>query len=347
MASTITLQTVANYFSTFADLLPLTGIGGYTNEPFLSIANDALSDLISDPSDWKFNRATMPLFVTCPNKQDYKFAGATAFSLGSTSQGWAIALASGSGITVSGGVVTVNTIEAHRFAVGDVIYLNNVVAKGGNSADATKYNSTFTDNGNSSAWSGGYTIATIPTSTSLTFSAASGQNNGDILGAPGITDFAYATSASMVQMVDTSSPQYVQELSIRREMPVSSRINNPSKLAVMADDGSGTLTIRLFLVPGNTTWGATVVYQKQAPVKSALTDTWAPFPDHLSAVYRQAVLYRMRTFLNQPTQEVEFQKLQAMKRQALGFQETEAVDTSLKPEEPLMDDSVMPFFFFN
>src|SRR5579862_6991615 len=105
MAFNKTLQSVANFLSTQADLLPLTGIGGYTNEPFLTYANDALSDLITEDNDWKVNRAEMPMLVTCPQKQDYLFAGACAFSLGSTSQGWAIDLASNSAITVAAGVV--------------------------------------------------------------------------------------------------------------------------------------------------------------------------------------------------------------------------------------------------
>src|ERR1700675_3028463 len=107
MAYTVTLQSIANFCSTHADLLPLSGIGGFTNEPFLSIANDAISTLLSDPNDWKFNRNELPMMVTCPAKQDYLFAGACAFSLSSTAQGWAIDLATNSGISVTGGIVTV------------------------------------------------------------------------------------------------------------------------------------------------------------------------------------------------------------------------------------------------
>src|SRR5258705_4578903 len=98
MAFNVTLQNVANFCSTHADLLPLSGIGGFTNEPFLSIANDAIPDLLSSPNDWKCNRTEMPMLVTCPQKQDYLFAGACAFSLGSTCQGWAIDLASKSAV---------------------------------------------------------------------------------------------------------------------------------------------------------------------------------------------------------------------------------------------------------
>jgi hypothetical protein len=333
MSFQITLQNILNFTSTHADLLPLSGIGGYTNEPGLSICNDALSDLITDPNDWKCNRNELPLLVTCPQKQDYLFAGACAFSLGSTSQGWAIDLASSSAITVSAGVVTVNTIEAHRFAVGDTIYLNNVTMTTGT---ASAYNSIFTDTGAMTSWSQGYVITTIGTK-SFTFAAGTGQNNADVGGAPGIFNFGYGTSGSMVQMINTSSPQYSQEMTFYREQPVTSMVSNPEKVAMMSDNGAGTLKIRFYRAPGSTTWGVKLVYQAQAPVKQSLGDTWAPFPDHYSALYRQAVVYRMYRWLNSPKAEVEYQKLQQEITKIQAFDDTEETSVSLKPESPIMD----------
>src|ERR1700733_9198161 len=107
---TITLQQTLNFCSTHADLLPLCGVGGYINEPGLSLCNDAMSDLLSDPNDWTFARCEMPPLITCPNRQDYLFAGACAFTLnvsGTTtqttqSQGWAIGLSTLPAITNTG-----------------------------------------------------------------------------------------------------------------------------------------------------------------------------------------------------------------------------------------------------
>ena len=332
MSLNYTLQNIANLCSTHADLLPLSGIGGFTNEPFLSIANDAISDLLSDPNDWKFNRKEMPMMVTCPQKQDYLFAGASAFSLGATSQGWAIDLASNNAITVSGGVVTVKTIENHRFAVGDTIYLNNVnMTTGTNSA----YNSVFTDTGAMTSWSQGYVITTIA-SNSFTFAAGTGQNDSDVGGASGIMNFGWLTSSSMVQMANNSSPQYSQEPTTYRELPVTSFVANPEKVAVMSDDNKGTLKIRFFCCPGSTTWGAKLVYQAAAPIKTSLADNWSPFPDQYSALYRQAVIYRMYRWLNSSRSEVEYQKLQQEIKKAQGGDSAEETDVSLKPAEPLM-----------
>jgi hypothetical protein len=333
--STITLQKTVNFASTHADLIPLAGVGGFTNEPALTLCNDALSDIFSDPNDYKFNRVEMPMLVTCPNKLDQQFGGACAFSLGSTSQGWGIALASANGITVSGGVVTVNFLEAHRFAVGDTIYLTGVVATVGTTA---KYNSTFTDNGSSSSWSNGWVITGI-TSTAVTFAATSGQNNSDVAGAPGITNFGYATSASLQEMNNTSSPPNIQPCTTYRELPVISRVANPTKVSVIADNGNGTLKIRYNLVPGSTTWGVNIVYQATPPLKVALTDTWAPIPDQYQALFNQALLYRMYRYLNSPIAEIEFKKLQAEIMKTQAGDDAEQTDVRVEPEESLMAGS--------
>lgn len=345
MAFTITLQNVLNFCSTNGDLVPLSGVGGFSNEPGLSICNDALSELLTSPNDWKINRdeTGFGILVTMANKLDYLWAGASAFSTATTGngqgQGCAIGLSSNSAISVSGGIVTITTLETHRVSVGDVIYLNGVVMSTGTSAN---YNSIFTDNGSLSQWTNGWTVtASNPTAKTFQFAATSGQNNSDAGGAPGITDFGWATDAYARLMSDTSSPQYKQTLYCKRELPVTHRVANPENISVQRDNGDGTIVVRFGLVPGTVAWGATVTYQKQAPVKTALTNTWSPFPDHMSALYRQAAIYRMYRYL--PGQETraaaEYQKLQAEIKKAQGYDDTEQTDVSIKPEEPLMDSS--------
>ena len=333
MAFTKTLQSVANFCSTQADLLPLSGIGGFSNEPFLTIANDALSDLITVENDWKINRAEMPAFVTANSKQDYLFAGACAFSTGGTAQGWAIDLASNSAVTVTGGVVTVNTLETHRFQIGDTIYLIGLIATIGT---VSAYTSIFTDNGSTTAWTKGWVITGV-TGTSFTFAATTGQNNSDVLGAPGIMDYFALTSGSMRQLINTASPQFTQELTAYRELPVTSFVANPEKVAVMSDNGKGVLKIRLYRCPGSTAWMPALVYQKQAPVKTSLGDNWSPFPDHYSAVVLQAVIYRMYRFLNSPQANTEYLKLQDAIKKAQSADDTEETSVSLKPEVPLLE----------
>lgn len=320
--SNISLQQTLNFAATHADLLPLAGVGGYTNEPGLSICNDALSDILTSPNDFKWNQVDMSMLVTAMNKQDYLFAGAAAFTLGGSSTGAAIALASDSAIIQAGTTTTVKTLEPHRFKVGDTVYMAGNTVAG--------YNSTFTDDGSSSQWTGGWIITAI-TPTSFTFVHA--QSGLGPSGAPGIQDFGWLASASMVEMNNTSSPQNTVPLQTVKTLQPCSSVANPEKVCVYRDNGDGTLQIRFRYVPGSTIWGVKLVYQGKAPLKAALTDTWAPIPDHYSALYRQAVLYRMYRYLNSPRAEVEYQKLQAEILKAQGTDDNEASDVHVVPEE--------------
>lgn len=340
----ITLQSVLNFASTHADLLPLSNVGGYTNEPGISICNDALSDLIAEPNDWKDNRVEMPILFTCPNKLDQQFGGACIFTIGYQgsasnvpgwpSQGWGIALASNNGITVSSGTVTVTTLENHRIPVGATVYMTGNVATTGTTS---AYNSVFTDNGTSSSWGTPlWTVLTI-TANTLTFAATSGQNNSDVAGAPGITNFAYATSASLQELNNTSSPPNQKPVTVYRELPVVSRVANPEGVSVLFDNGDGTLKIRYNFVPGSVVWGVRIVYQALPPLKVALTDNWSPFPDRYSALYRQAVLYRMYRYLNDPKADNEYKKLQAEMLKVQGGDMAEPSDIHVLPQESLMD----------
>lgn len=337
---TNTLQSVLNFCSTHIELLPVTGVGGNLEEPGLSICNDVLSGLLSSQNNWKINRKDYPNYlVTAPFKQDYIWGGSSAFTISSTQQGWAIALASNSGITVSGGVVTVNTIEPHQFAVGDTVFLNGVVAQAGNAASAANYNSTFTSTKTGSVWSGGYIITSI-TSTSFSFTAIAGQNNGDILGAPGIADMGWLQECYAYQMADTSSPQYNRLLYTKRQLPVARVVANPDSMCMLSDNGDGTLNFRFYYCPGTITWGAKISYQKSAPVKTDVSQNWFPFPDHYAPVYRQAVLAACYRYIGSPKAEAEFQKLQMVIAKMAGFDDNEQTDVHIQPSIPLLDDGL-------
>ncbi len=135
-----------------------------------------------------------------PGAGDYLFAGACAFTLGSTSQGWGIGLASNNAIIVAGGTVTVNTLETHRLAVGDVVYLNNVAMTTG---IADYYNATFLDDGTRSAWSGGFPITKLGPKY-FAFAAATGQNDGDVGGAAGVLTSVWASR--LLCVTSTTNP---------------------------------------------------------------------------------------------------------------------------------------------
>ena len=320
--SNVTVQQVVNYASQHTELMPLIGVGGYSNEPALSIANDVLSELLGQPFPWKFNRKVAPFFVTQQWKQDYKFAGAAAWT---QNGGAAIALASANAITESGFVVTVNTIEAHNFNVGDTVFMS------GNTVAA--YNSTQSQTPSGTTWSGGWTITAVPSTTSFTFThSQSGLANS---GAPGITDLGWLEYATMINMNDTSAQPYVWYLIAVRTLEPANRQFIPDRVSVFSDDGAGTLTLRLRYLPGPQPLGVTLAYQQRPTLITSLSNTWAPFPDEYAYVYRQMFLAHAYRFANSGRADVEYQKAMANVAKALGTNDREQSEEYIQPEGSL------------
>jgi hypothetical protein len=353
--SNIKLQDTINYATTHTDLLPLTGVGGITDEPGKSICNEAASEIINDENDWKWNSVELcsPLGLTqgtgqplivYQSKQDYLFAGASAFTMnitpsgGSTgvnSSGASVDLASNNAVTVAAGVVTVKTLEPHRFAIGNQVYLFGLVATAGNAA---KYNSTFTDNGNQTAWAapGPYTILAVPTPTSFTFTAASGQNNADVLGAPGITNLLWLSSATMMELNNQSSPMNVRQLKAMRNLPSWPKMADPEQVAIMQDYGTGVLRVRMLYVPAAVTWIVNLIYQQKPTLYSSLTQFWG-IPDQYEMLINQAVMYRAYRYIRSPEANAEYEKLQTMIAEAKGADQAEQSNVFLEPLESLVD----------
>lgn len=70
----LTIQNVVDWARTHAKLIPIVGVGGFSNEPALSIANDVIQEILSPPFNWKFNRKEATTFDTVENQQDYTAA---------------------------------------------------------------------------------------------------------------------------------------------------------------------------------------------------------------------------------------------------------------------------------
>lgn len=353
--STIKLLTTINYATTHTDLLPLRGVGGITDEPGLSICSEAASEIINDENDWKWNsvelcsplgltQATGQPLVVYQSKQDYLFAGASAFTMnitpsgGSTgvqSSGASIDLVTNNAVTVSGGVVTVKTLEPHRFAIGNGVYLFGLIATTGTAA---KYNSSFTDDGNKTSWGapGPYVVTGVPTPTSFTFAAVSGQANADVLGASGITNFGWLTAATMMELNNNSSPMNVRHLSAMRNLPSWSKLADPEQVAVMKDFGTGVLLIRMMYPPAAVTWLVNLIYQQPSIVFTSLNQSWG-IPDNLVALLNQAVLYRAMRYIRSASAENEYKILQALIQKQRGSDQAEQSNVFMEPVDSLVD----------
>lgn len=326
MPSTLTLQSVVNLAATHLELVPLAGVGGYTNEPALSLCNDTLQTLLAQPLDWFFNRAEMPMFVTAPNKQDYLHAGATIFTFSASPQGIGIDLASNNALTISGSTVTIKTLEQYNGSVNDVCYIRGT---------GSNYDSTLTQNGVTSAFGGNtYTITNI---NGLTLTATLTGTASGTSGAPGINDFGWASDCTMWGINTNTAVFPTRHVYVRRMLQPTSVIQFPIKdIAVIQDLGTGVLKIRTNPVPGSgQCWGVNLVYQKKAPLLSSLSSTWAPFPDEYSYVYRQGFLAAGYRYINSPRADAEEQKLALKIKMALAADEREVPDVSLYPEDGL------------
>lgn len=325
MASTITMQQIVNLAATHVELIPLTGVGGFTNEPALSLCNDTLQELLSAPQDFKFNRAVMNVFATSPNRQDYLFAGATFFCPASSFSA-GLDLASNNALTIVSTTVTIKTLEQYNGSIGDICYILGT---------GSSYDTTFTSNGIQTSFTGvQYTITNI---SGLTITATvSGGSPSGTSGAAGITDFSWAVECS-IQASQTNQPILpTRHPEVVRMLPVDSTATTPSKVAVINDNGAGILTIRYWHVPSTVQWLGTIIYQKQPPLSTSLSSTWAPFPDHLSFVYRQMFFARCYRFLNSPRAEAEYQKAQEAIAKVLSGSDREMQDRHLVPETGLM-----------
>jgi hypothetical protein len=132
---------------------------------------------------WKFNRKFLDMtngcfLVTQYGVQDYRFAGASAFVLqagagqnpfGGVGMDMVYSPARGgvAGLTVAAGTATAQTIDPHQFQAGQTVYFSGLNDAGG------AFNATFSFNAvnRTSAWSGGFTILTVPDQHHFTFAA--------------------------------------------------------------------------------------------------------------------------------------------------------------------------------
>lgn len=308
--------------------MPLASVGGFNNEPALSLANDTVAEILAEPRAWKFNRATLNLFVPHMNRQDSLFAGACAFTLSSSGNlgGVGIALKSKNGITTTGfpGTVTVNTLDAHDFNVGDTVYMTG-------NADAV-YNSTNSITPSASQWTGGWVITAVPTSTSFQFAATAGQTIAS--GAPGVTNWGWGEYATMSNQQEDSSPRSVRFLEVEKKLQPISYVGIPNKIAV-TDNEDATLTIRTADVTGAGPWGISLVYQEKAVPLADLTKTF-PIPDEYAFVVRQVFLAKAFDYFGSGRAQLADQKAQRAILKALAREDSEGDDAHFVPTESLM-----------
>lgn len=180
-----------DWCSTHTSLQNYFRVGGQQNQPALDIGNSVIQSLLAKacplmprPASmpWKFNRKVLDgsngnFLVSQYGKHDIRFAGASAFTLQNSNNGassfggvgidmiYSPARGGVAGITVSGGIATVQTIDPHPFLAGQTVFISGAM-------DST-FDSSFTFNvtTKTSAWTNGFTVLTVPDQFHFTFTA--------------------------------------------------------------------------------------------------------------------------------------------------------------------------------
>jgi hypothetical protein len=71
-STTITVQKICNELRSKPEFVQIFGTApGFTTEPALSIANEVMSRILAENMPWKWNRSTLPPFLTVSLQQDY------------------------------------------------------------------------------------------------------------------------------------------------------------------------------------------------------------------------------------------------------------------------------------
>lgn len=333
MASTITLQSVIDFCRTRTRMVQMVNVGGIPNQPGLDICNDVLQTLLSSPNNWKFNKSAIPAFTTIPNQQDYIVSGCTLSVPGKATVHLNSVLSSTPGLTESGTTVTAtfsdfapNGIQGAapsgtppNFTVGDQATIAGAAVSG--------YNGTFTLTG--------------ATTTSVTYTAAPGLTSPD--GGQGIPGTSWFEHVTLQDWLSTATVKPVHDIEIVSSLPQESIIQPPFKacmqvetVTVVNNVSVATLLMRFWPVPSSQIWNAFFFYQNKAPLKTALSQTWTPWPDDLGYVLRSGVYAKALDHAEDPRAPLADAKWQQDILKALDIRQQELRHEAYFPDLPIL-----------
>lgn len=106
-----------------------------------------------------------------------------------------------------------------------------------------------------------------------------------------LTNFGFIEKA----FVKTGGGVVTEIPTIAQELSADSGTGRPHSVAPYLDDNSGNITFRFFPGIPDQNYTATIIYQNQPALLTALANTW-PIPDRYSFVYQQGFLGLMYLF---------------------------------------------------
>jgi hypothetical protein len=113
-----------------------------------------------------------------------------------------------------------------------------------------------------------------------------------------ISTFGWLEKATLVNASPAANQPPNFELEIFKILSKDGQQNRPQKIALLADNGVGAITFRLFPVPDGV-YSVDLDIQNAPLLASSLTSTWAPIPDKLAFLYERGMVAMAQMMYNQ------------------------------------------------
>jgi hypothetical protein len=350
MASNISLQSVIDYVITNVRGVNLTDVLGVQNEPALSICNDIYQETLQKPLTWRFNKANAAntgigilYFTTNLYQQDYPLTNGNVSPIlnpqnvnaGSAGgQVVHIPTVANSGLVIVSTTGTVTTNWPHGYTVGQQVYFQNIGQWVGGVWTPTAALNTTT----------GVTVATMPTTTSFTFTTAVTAGT---YGAPGINDIGWIERAVLEDFANTAQLKPRHSIEVTMNLELESIVQPSFKLSYQYTIFDSTLAagqlvpsttavFRTWPVPSQQIWGVMTDYQMAPVTFKDLSETWGVWPDPLIFAIRQGVKAAALDFVEDPRATTEYQLFQAKLDSVRDIRDQERPSQTMFPDRPLM-----------
>ena len=273
--STITPQTLIDYARLYPWTVAATGVGGYSDQPALSFANDIAQLIMSKANPWKWNSNPISPIYTQPYQQDYPI------NVSQNLMGW---LESGTLIDINNQsrpipqtpiravsrLLPTNTCAIPK----ECCWVPNEIAQ-------------------FSTWPGNNQVYTNPLS-SLGGGPASNPRT------------AILDPNGNIQLVTTYGTTISSSIPSWPAANAAAGTTTSDGTVVWTVQDPNGVSIRLNALATNNSqvWSINLVYQEKPPVISTLGQTFAPIPDDLGYLIRQGFL----TFCTRIADSKKFQE---------------------------------------
>lgn len=250
MSSTITLTRTISLASLGIGQRPLTGVGGFTNEPAFSFGDWVRNFILSPPFAWRWNR-NVTEFTTVIGVKDYAFApnwqpntAYPQYAFVTDANGFLQQAITALG-TVTGGVSGVTTPTWSTAPFGST----NDPNPDNNPAHYITWQRVGSETGLG---------LTLP-------------------------DFGWLERGSVNDGTET------HDLEVALSQGATQTQERPTHISARLDDSNGAIVFRLFPAPDKV-YTVGITYQKACPNFVTTADTWHPIPDFFSYMYNTGFL---------------------------------------------------------